>query len=508
MNKDERAAQLLGSFLLFTQVFYELRTGREFVISQPVSRESHYITIAKQLTKVINGESPKLIINVPPRYGKTEMLIHFIAWSLARYPDSNFMYVSYSHSLAKKQTQTIREIITLPEYRQLFNVHIKDDVSAKDNFETTAGGSVYAVGAGGTILGRGAGIQNCDRFGGAIVIDDIHKADEVTSDVMRGSINDWYKNTLQSRVNSPITPIIFIGQGLHEDDLSSNLAKGYDGNIWFRVALPALDALNNALHPTMHTREKLLQMQESMPYEFAAQYQQNPQPAGGGIFKPEWFVLLDEYPNIISTFITCDTAETDKDYNDATVFSFWGLYKITQANVETDLLGIISIDCWEERIEPKDLEPTFMHFYAECMRFKVKPKIAAIEKKSTGTTLISILKKMQGLEILEIERNRGSGNKTSRFLAAQPYVAQRRVSLLVDAKHTSNFIEHMRKITANETHRFDDIADTMADAIRLGLIDKVIVRQNENDVKQDQVTMNIANHYRHLRAVRDNAWRR
>ena len=83
-------AQLSASLLMFVRIFFKIRTGREFVLSQPLGRESHYITIARALQNVIDGKCKRLIINVPPRYAKTEMLIHFVAWAIAQYPDSNF----------------------------------------------------------------------------------------------------------------------------------------------------------------------------------------------------------------------------------------------------------------------------------------------------------------------------------------------------------------------------------------------------------------------------------
>jgi predicted phage terminase large subunit-like protein len=513
---DIQRAKLLGSFILFTQVFYKLRTGRDFVISQPIGRESHYHIIAKALTRVLRGANAaesieailRLIINVPPRYGKTELLIHFVAWGMAHFPDSNFIFVSYSHTLAKKQTQTIKEIISLPEYRKLFGVQIKDDASAKDNFETIQGGSVYAVGAAGTITGRGAGIQNCNRFSGAIIIDDIHKPSEVVSDTMRASVNDWFLNTLQSRVNSPTTPIIFIGQRLHEDDLAQNLINGFDGHTWQLLSLSALDGANNALLPTMHTKEQLLDMKEKMPYVFSSQYQQTPQPAGGGIFKPEWFVLLDEVPDILATFITADTAESIKSYADYTVFSFFGIYKLKHKEVDLGLYGLYWIDCYEAKIEPKDLENEYMQFWSDCMRFTVKPKLEAIETKSTGTTLASVMKSVQGMQILEIDRNAESGSKTERFLRCQPYVASKQVALPRYGKHTNRCLEHMRKITANDTHRHDDIADTLADGIQLGLISQVISHK-EMYAENDAIVAKIANAQRnYMNASGFDSWRK
>ena len=495
-------ARLLGSFTLFIQYFYKIRTGRDFIISDPIARRSHHILMAEHLTRVKHQEIDRLIINCPPRYGKTEMSIHFIAWTLAQFPSSNFLYVSYSHTLAKKQTQTVREIVLLRQYQDLFDIHLNPSTSAKDNFETTAGGSVYAAGAGGTITGRGAGIQNEKDFGGAIIIDDIHKPADIHSDTLRKDVIDWYKNTLQSRLNSPRTPILFVGQRLHEEDLPSYLMGGEDSYDWNTCIIPALDAANNALNPALHSKEKLLQMQEKMPYEFASQYQQTPQPAGGGIFKKDWFVITDteNLPPIFATFITVDSAETAKTYNDATAFSFWGLHKVMIEGLATEEWGLIWLDAWEIWVEPKDLQTEFINFWRQCMHFEVKPSLIGIEQKSTAVTLISNLKEMKGLNIHEISRNRGAGSKADRFLRVQPYVAQKLISLPLESKHTPKVIDHMSKITANDTHRYDDLADTAADAIQLGLMDKIVPVFNSNTAKQKSAMLRefAAQHQRRL----------
>ena len=502
---DDPTRRLVNSLLHFTKVFYLLRTGRKFEISLPPGRESHFIEICRELEGVFDGKCNRLIINVPPRYGKTELLIHFVAWAMAQYPDSNFLYISYAHSLAKKQTQTIKSIIEMKEYRDIFNIQMKGDTSAKDNFETMQNGSVYAAGAGGSITGRGAGINSCNRFGGAIVIDDIHKPDEVTSDTIREGINEWYYNTLQSRINSPGTPIIFIGQRLHEDDLAANLIKSGE---WKTLIIPAIDVAGNPLHPTMHDIHALKKMQENSPYIFASQYQQDPQPAGGGIFKPEWFKCHDIEPNILSTFITVDSAETDKSWNDATVFSLWGLYKVKANDIETDKYAIHWMDCWELRIEPKDLHNSFLNFYANACKHTVKPTLAAIEKKSSGVTLLSVLSNFQGMQILNIERTKASGDKTSRYLEAQSYVSQGLVSLPSYGEHTKMCIEHMRKITANNSHRWDDIADTMYDAIKIALIDKTIIVRSGEKKDHAAIAKNLMSGFRQVDRLRKAAYER
>ena len=106
--------------------------------------------------------------------------------------------------------------------------------------------------------------------------------------------------------------------------------------------------------------------------------------------------------------------------------------------------------------------------------------MVAIEKKSTGGTFLSLLDDIRTVRLIDIPRTREQGNKTKRFLDAQPYIAESRVSFPTLGKHVKLCIEHMSKITANETHRWDDIADTAADAISIALIDKTIISSQVN----------------------------
>lgn len=502
--EEETRSKLLGSLIYFTQVFYKLRTGRDFEISQPIARESHHITICRAFTSVFKGDITRLLVNIAPGSGKSELLKHFIAWAMAWYPDSKFLYISYSHDLAAYHTHTIKQIMQLPLYRRLFGIELRADSTAKNHFQNLNGGTVYAAGSGGTITGFDAGLPLMKRFTGAIIMDDMHKPSDVHSDVEREKVKDNFHNTIIHRKRSPTVPIIFVGQRLHESDLPASLLAKEDGYDWDKIILKSIDEVGNVLYPKIHPKEHLLTLQESSPYSFSSQYQQDPQPAGGGIFPTNRFLELEKEPEILATFITADTAETDKDYNDATVFSFWGVHKIIQNNIETELYGLVWLDCVELRIEPKDLESEFLAFYAQCMQHNVKPKLAAIEKKSTGVTLLSVLKNMQGLEMLDISRTRASGNKTSRFLEIQPYIYTQRVSFLPHAKHKKMCIEHCGKITANNTHRFDDIADTLYDAVKLALIDQIIINRyiNKTNDSTNKVVKEMAQEFAELQRLR------
>lgn len=506
-------AKLLGSFLFFLQTFFKLRTGRDFELSHPIGRESHQITICRELTKVFNLETNRLIINIPPGHGKSTLLSYFIAWCFAHYPDCQFLYISYSHELAAKHTANIKAIMQIPEYGKLFGTKISRDSSAKDDFKTNAGGSVKAFGSSGGITGQDAGLPNLDRYSGGVIMDDMHKPDEVHSDTIRDGVIQNYNETIKPRPRAPNVPIVGIGQRLHELDIFGFLAeedsegRGGDGNIWKKVILKALDDVGNILCPSLTPMDMLKREEEFNEYVFSAQYQQNPQPAGGGIFKPDRFVRLEHEPKILATFLTVDTAETNKTYNDASVFSFWGIYEMTNFEVGTGEFGLHWIDCTMLHVEPSDLQAEFMSFYGRCMQHPVKPMFAAIEKKSTGTTLISILNKLRGLDIRDIERTRASGNKTTRYYEIQPYISKRLISLPVNGSHTDMCIEHMRKITANNTHRFDDIADTLYDAVKIGLMSPTMAMQLRRP-KEDKVLHQLVSKMRRVDQLRNRAWRR
>lgn len=498
--------ELLSSFLLFKKVFYKFLTGRDYIISNPISREPREISLAKAFTKVFYLETRRLLINMPPGYGKSTDVSFFIPWAFAHYPDCQFIYTSFSSELAASHTYKIKQIMSMPHYKNMFDIEIKRDSSAKDNFKTKQGGSVKAFGSAGAITGHDAGLPFVKRFSGAIIMDDMHKPDEAHSETRRENVKRNYLETLLQRPRSPLVPLIFIGQRLHEDDLPANLINKFDGYEWEKLILENPDDQGNVLDPALHSKEALDLMYKVNRYVAWAQHKQRPQPAGGALFNRDEFVLLEMEPKILATFIVGDTAETDKTWNDATVFTFFGAYKIMDGEIETGAIGLHCLDCIEVRIEPKDLEDTFNDFYYGCMRHPVKPMLAAIEKKSTGTTLVSLLKAKPGLQVIDIERNCNSGNKTSRFLDIQPYIASKHISFPLHAKHTKMCLDHLEKITANGTHRFDDIADTFADGIKLALIDKSILVNRDRKDKEDKFRAVLAARDRKYDMIKEQIW--
>lgn len=466
---------LKGSLLRFIQYFYYLRYKRHFIIHPTISRESHYIQICRALTKVFKGEIKRLIINIPPGHGKSEIMINFIAWTLAHCPESQYLYISYSKALATKHTSAIRHIIELPEYQQIFGFTISQISSAKDNFKTTENGSVKAFGTSGSIMGQDAGLPYMDHFSGCIALDDPHNPEEVMSDVIRGKDIDNYLRSIKTRLRSPEIPIIYIAQRTHPQDLAGMMLDKWDGDEWDTLILPALDNSENALCPAIINADQLKAMRQLAPAVFYLLYQQSAEEAGKILFKKEYFPLLSTEPEIVYSFITGDTAETPDTANDASVFTHLGLYKIKYEGVDLQLYGLHVLNCHKDWYEPKDLKREFMNFYARCMQHKKPPSSIWIEKKSTGTVLLSQLNEMQGLEVNAIERNGSKNGKGQRYMNAQPYIAAKRVTFPEYSSFTQMCIDELTKVNAMETHAHDDIVDTIIDGVQLAFIDKTII---------------------------------
>jgi predicted phage terminase large subunit-like protein len=293
-NADPRqrfvAAELARSDLyFFARWMFGERRGYSW------QRAHHHRLVCDALMRVFRGECRRLIINIPPRYSKTELaVVMFIAWAMGHVPDAEFIHTSYSSTLAGNNSAAVRALLQHDAYAEIFRGTVLADES-RAHWTTTAGGVMYSAGAGGTITGFGAG-KHRPGFGGAIIIDDPHKADEARSEVIRGGVIDWFQNTLESRKNSPETPIVLIMQRLHEKDLAGWLLGGGNGEQWEHLCLSAWRDDGTPLWPEKHSAADLRRMESSAPYTFAGQYRQRPAPLEGGIFKPGQLQVVDAVP--------------------------------------------------------------------------------------------------------------------------------------------------------------------------------------------------------------------
>lgn len=257
----------------------------------------HHKLICDALMRVYRGEVTRLIINIPPRYSKTEILMKFIAWTMGHHPDAENIHVSYAAGLAVTNSAGIREEVQHEAYLDIFP-QMRLGKAADYHWTTSKGGVMYASGIGGTLTGYGAGKMR-EEWGGGIFIDDPHKADEAKSDVIRGGVLNFYDGTLKSRANDPArTPQVLIMQRLHEEDLAGYLLAGGSGEKWEHLNLSVWqdEADTQPLWPEKHSAEALRIMEKAAPYVFAGQYRQRPSPPKGGTFQPDSLVIVDAVP--------------------------------------------------------------------------------------------------------------------------------------------------------------------------------------------------------------------
>ena len=293
--------------MFFVRYFFKKRFGYKFVVN------SHHKLIADTLTRVVNGEITRLVINMPPRYGKTEMaVICFIAWCIARNKASKFIHLSYSDDLALDNSAQVKEIVQSDEFQELWDVELKRDSKSNKKWYTDTRGGVYSTAAGGAVTGFGAGsTNNSNGFGGAIIIDDPLKVDDAESDKERSKVNKRLNTTIKSRVNSRETPIILIMQRVHDEDASGFVLDGGTGEEWEHLNISAETKDKKALWPWKHTWNELQTIRKADKYSYSGQYLQQPIPEDGIYFTKDSFNWYDKAPENLNHYGASDYAVTE-----------------------------------------------------------------------------------------------------------------------------------------------------------------------------------------------------
>jgi len=448
MNPSD-VAENRTDLITFANTMFHARKGAN------LKRNWHQDVICKALEKVVIGDTKRLIINVPPRSGKTELaVINFMGWCMGNFPDSEFIHASYSKRLATANAYATRAIMQHETYQEIFpDVQLSTDSRAKDEFRTSSGGIVYATGSEGTITGYGAGKMR-EHFGGAIIIDDPHKAGEANSDTMRQNVLDWFVTTMESRKNSPDTPIIVIMQRLHEDDLSGFLLDGGNGEEWEHIVIPALDENDETFWPGQFKTDDLHRIRATNSYVFSGQMMQTPSPTGGGLFKSDWWGMYLDEPHFDYRMIYADTAMKTGEENDYSVFQCWGMsdgkiYLVDQIRGK-----------WEA---PQLLQSARAFWNKHFAMRNGNLRYMKIEDKASGTGLIQQLKQ-SGTPVHAIQRNR---DKTTRAYDAAPMIEAGKVFLPQNAAFTKDYIYEFEVFPNG---RNDDQVDPTMDAIQDMLI--------------------------------------
>lgn len=311
--------------LLFTEFFFEV------VKKQKFSCNWHHGIVCEKLNEILNytHKTNHLIINIPPRMTKTELaVISFISYGFAINPGSEFMHFSSSDSLVTRNTTFVRTIMESSVYRSIFPRCALSN-NAKGSITTTKGGVLYAAPFLGQITGFGCGKFGSDSFAGAMVIDDPMKTQDCESETIREKVNFTWANTLISRKNDQRTPVIVIGQRVHEKDFCGFLIEEEgtieEGGKWDVLSIPAIidEGLETerSLWENRISLENLKKQKSLDEWVFNTQYQQHPTAIEGLMFHHSTTKYYDELPSEPDYIhVQIDPADCGEDFLASIVF--------------------------------------------------------------------------------------------------------------------------------------------------------------------------------------------
>jgi predicted phage terminase large subunit-like protein len=433
----------------------------------------------------------RLLINVPPGMMKSLLMVFWNAWEWGPRNMAHLRYVCVSHDMGNtiRDNMRVRQIIESDWYREFWGdrVQMKADQNAKTNFENTKGGFRIGASPGGVTGKRG------DR----VILDDPNSWESANSEAMRDTTNNWFRGALQLRLNRPkYSAIVCIMQRLHEDDVSGVILDGglgydaiilpmrYDPDRSAPTKLGFVDPREEPgelLFEARFPRKFVDRVEKTMgPYEVSGQHQQSPTPKGGGIIKDDWWLLLpagSKYPPFDFVLASLDTAYTEKQENDYSAMTIWGVFSPTTSRTGATSIvnrhggrgaverfeiegapNIMLVYAWQERASFPDLVKKVAEL---CSEFKVDKLI--IENKAAGISLEQEMRRTFATERFAVQLiDPKSLDKTARLYSVQSIFSEGMV--WAPGKTWAEMV--IRQVSSFPKGKHDDLVDTVSQALR------------------------------------------
>lgn len=464
-----------------------------------------------------DGNSPRLLLNVPPGMMKSLLVSVFhLAWEWGpkNMPHMRYVCASHSQELAVRDNVKMRRLVESDWYRSHWGdrVIMTGDQNAKTKFENTAGGFRQAVAAGSITGARG------DR----VIIDDPHSVDGASSDAERATTISWFLEAVPTRLNNPEkSSITIVMQRLHEQDVSGIIhekALGYTSVIlpmefdpgrlcqtdvlwqpaWADKPEPFADPRElegELLFPERFPREVVERDKIPMgSFAVAGQFQQLPVPRGGGILKYEYWQDWDEqgalanncepgkFPEFEFVLASVDSAYTEKQENDPSALTIWGLWTDRQRRKRVMLMygwakHLILHGPDVPRLPNEDKEDYriraqkswgLVEWVADgCKRYRVDKLL--IESKASGIDVSNEIRRQYGREDWSTQLiNPGSRDKITRAHMVQPIFEAGMVyaPVPIDSRQVYPWVEKIKNECATfPKGKHDDLVDSTTQAI-------------------------------------------
>lgn len=405
----------------FTKMYFKEEKPKgiqEFLV------DDYIYIIADHLQQVFEWKINRLIINIPPWHTKTELVSKmFPVWALWKNPHYQVITTWYAAKLTIWFSQESKDIYLSPTYEKVFprRPELSDKQNTKEHWINEQWGSYYATWTGWPITWKRT---NC------FVIDDpIRPDDAMTSDLKRIWINNWFWNTVVSRLFNPKDDaIIIIMQRTHEADLCGDLMDKMKEWTWEDYTVLSLPAIceefeefetrywtftREPWEPLAPSRFNLWDLelikQSYWAVNFDCQYQQNPIAKWSQEFHEEWFKYYDDIPNEYwRVFTTVDPAFSKKKTADNSV--------VTTAKIIKDRIYILEQTAW--KFDPAELEDQIIYHTK-----KWKVETIGVESIAAQVTITFSLRRRllkEELHMTQIEEIRQRDDKWAKIRALIP----------------------------------------------------------------------------------------
>jgi predicted phage terminase large subunit-like protein len=497
---------LSGDFEAFSKFCFKIMTGQKLI------HVDYYVILFEAIQQLIDQETTRMIINIPPRAGKTLLISIFLplfAW--VRNPSGQTILTGFNSDVLAECSGYIRTIMSDDDFRRVFpDVIIDNNKKSVERLGTMSAGVLHAIPTTGKMTGKGCGAL-VEGFAGIMGIDDVIKPDDANSPTERDKINNRFSNTLLSRLATETTPLAIIMQRLHNDDLCGFLMRGGSSDVYKWLNIPGIVTKDTGSKewydkqikdfgytnvepilyslPESETREfverefegkmqsvssfwsirktvdTLLGLCEKDSYTFYSQYMGKPVGKGKSPMSSDYirtYEDIDEF-RIRYTFMTADTAATKQTYSDPTVACLWGVTRCGKL-----VLMDVVIDKWET----PELVVAMRKFWVDHNVFNPnrptwKPKGFYMEDKSSGLFLNQQFLKDGTVNVKPVPRDGTPNNdKFSRFLNSVPYFKAGQIVLPRNHEHTPYITrELLGQSELGSSTGHDDVADNVADAV-------------------------------------------
>jgi predicted phage terminase large subunit-like protein len=389
----------------------------------------HHDALCDHLSYIHTGDIRFLLVNMPPRTSKSLITsVFFPAWEWVDDPTIQYLTASYALQLSTRDTVRTRRLIESPWYQARWGhkFQFAFDEKTKRLYSNDKNGRRIALATGSATTGEG---------GDRIVVDDPHNATDVESEPIRLGTCDWWDNAASSRLNNPDTGAWVVnGQRTNAEDLFGHIEKTHDMKEVVKLVLPnefdpdrrsvtILPANRKVafkdprkkegelLCPGRISAQATKRLKKVMVASYGLQYQQDPKSGAGKILqRSKWQKWEGELPDVAYVFTVWDTAFGEKQENDYSARTDWGVFKHRRITTTEDgkrVLGptrtcLILLGAWRGQVAYTELKSRVIRHYR-----KLKPNWTLIENKASGISLCQELSRSGVRGLRKVNYNHG-----------------------------------------------------------------------------------------------------